>query len=57
LAHDPALLRLHFTGTVFVASVEDWVKALAAQYPVRFRVAPNGDVELESSGSADTNQP
>jgi transmembrane sensor len=44
---DPALLRLHFTGTVFVASVNDWVKALEAKYPVRATVSAEGDINLE----------
>jgi hypothetical protein len=48
------LLRLHFTGTVFVASVNDWVKALEAKYPVRATISAEGDINLEPpvSGAA-----
>jgi transmembrane sensor len=49
---DPKLLRLHFTGTVFVASIDDWVKALEAKYPLRARVSPTGDVAIESEVAA-----
>jgi transmembrane sensor len=52
---DPALSKLRFTGTVFVASVNDWVKALEAKYPVQSSVSPEGDITLQSptiSGTA-----
>jgi transmembrane sensor len=51
VVRDPALLNLRFTGTVFVASVNDWVRALEAKYPVRARVSSNGKVELVPTGS------
>jgi transmembrane sensor len=49
---DRALLRLHFTGTVFVGSVNDWVKALEAKYPVHASVSPEGKITLESVATA-----
>jgi transmembrane sensor len=45
---DPKLLRVHFTGTVFVASLNDWVKALEAKYPVKASVSRTGDIAIES---------
>jgi transmembrane sensor len=49
---DPTLTRLRFTGTVFVASVNDWIKALEVKYPVHANVSPEGDISLESSTSS-----
>jgi transmembrane sensor len=43
---DPAIAALHFTGTVFTASVSDWVKAIEQAYPVRADSAANGDIVL-----------
>jgi transmembrane sensor len=57
VVRDPALLRLRFTGTVFVASVNDWVKALEAKYPVHARVSPDGEIALESPVVASTTGP
>jgi transmembrane sensor len=45
---DPKLLRLHFTGTVFVSSLNDWVKALEAKYPLKTRVSRSGDIAIDS---------
>jgi len=44
---DPELAQLHFTGTVFTASIDDWLRAVAAAYPIRVRNSPNGNVILE----------
>ena len=44
---DPAVARLRFTGTVFVNSVSDWIKALEIQYPVRTNLGPDGRITLE----------
>jgi transmembrane sensor len=52
VARDPAIGRLRYTGTVFVASVKDWVKALEAQYPIHASFAPDGEIELESPAAA-----
>jgi transmembrane sensor len=57
VVRDPALLRLRFTGTVFVASVNDWVKALEAKYPVHARVSPDGEIVLESAVVVGTTRP
>jgi len=43
---DPAIAELRFTGTVFTASVADWVKAVEQAYPVRADNAANGDIVL-----------
>ncbi len=43
---DPAIAALHFTGTVFTASLTDWVKAIEQAYPVRADSAANGDIVL-----------
>lgn len=46
LIKEPAIAALHFTGTVFTASITDWVKAVEQAYPVRAQSTPNGDIEL-----------
>lgn len=43
---DPAIAELRFTGTVFTASVTDWVKAVEQAYPVQADRAANGDILL-----------
>ena len=43
---DPAIGELRYTGTVFTASVADWVKAVEQAYPVRADTTPNGDIVL-----------
>jgi transmembrane sensor len=48
---DPAIRRLRFTGTVFVASVNDWLKALEVKYPVHAKVSPEGEITLEVPAS------
>ena len=45
---DPKLLRLHFTGTVFVGSINDWVNALEAKYPLRASLSRDGDIAIDS---------
>jgi transmembrane sensor len=45
---DPKLLRLHFTGTVFVGSINDWVNALEAKYPLKASVSRDGDIAIDS---------
>jgi transmembrane sensor len=57
VVRDPALLRLRFTGTVFVASINDWVKALEAKYPLHARVSPDGEIALESPVVAGSTRP
>jgi transmembrane sensor len=43
---DPAIAELRFTGTVFTASLTDWVKAVEQAYPVRADTTANGDIVL-----------
>jgi transmembrane sensor len=43
---DPAIATLRFTGTVFTASITDWVKAIEQAYAVRADTTPNGDIVL-----------
>jgi transmembrane sensor len=43
---DPAIAELRFTGTVFTASLADWVKAVEQAYPVRADSTANGDIVL-----------
>jgi transmembrane sensor len=43
---DPAIAELRFTGTVFTASLGDWVKAIEQAYPVRADSTENGDIVL-----------
>jgi transmembrane sensor len=45
---DPKLLRLHFTGTVFVGSIDDWVNALEAKYPLKASLSSTGDIAIDS---------
>jgi transmembrane sensor len=45
---DPTLLRLHFTGTVFVGSINDWVNALEAKYPLKASLSRDGDIVIDS---------
>ena len=47
---DPALAALPYTGTVFVGSIDDWLKALQSKYPVRTDVSPGGVIELVAAG-------
>ncbi len=49
VVRDPALLKLRFTGTVFVASVNDWVTALEAKYPLHAVMSPGGNIALQYS--------
>ena len=46
LIKEPAIAALHFTGTVFTASISDWVKAVEQAYPVRADSTANGDIVL-----------
>ena len=46
IVQDPAIAALRFTGTVFTASVADWVKAIEQAYPVRAESTANGDIVL-----------
>jgi transmembrane sensor len=50
---DPELEHLEFSGTVFVASIGDWLGALQAIYPVRAREAADGVVQLLSARDRD----
>jgi len=43
---DPAIAELRFTGTVFTASLPDWLKAVEQAYPVRAERSANGDIVL-----------
>lgn len=43
---DPAIAELRFTGTVFTASLADWMKAVEQAYPIRADRAANGDIVL-----------
>jgi transmembrane sensor len=43
---DPAVAELRFTGTVFTASLPEWVKAVEQAYPVRADNSANGDIVL-----------
>jgi transmembrane sensor len=45
---DPKLLLLHFTGTVFVGSINDWVNALEAKYPLKASLSRDGDIAIDS---------
>lgn len=51
---DPAIRRLRYTGTVFIASVNDWIKALEVKYPVHATVSAHGEVTLETPASTIT---
>jgi len=44
---DEHLASMHFTGTVFASSVDDWLKAIQQAYPLHVRQTPDGDVILE----------
>jgi transmembrane sensor len=56
LIRDPEVERLRFTGTVFVASIRDWLKALEAEYPVTTRDLGDGTIALQGTPS-NTNSP
>jgi len=43
---DPAIAELRFTGTVFTASMDDWLKAVEQVYPVRAEQSADGDIVL-----------
>jgi transmembrane sensor len=53
VVRDPKLLELRFTGTVFVASVKDWIRAVEAKYPVHAVMSPGGDITLQSAAGGD----
>lgn len=46
---DAAIADLRYTGNVIPASIEDWVAAVTATYPVRAITLANGDIALESN--------
>ncbi len=46
IVKDPEIAELRFTGTVFTASLADWVKAVEQVYPVRADSSANGDIVL-----------
>jgi transmembrane sensor len=46
---DPALERMAFSGTVFLASVGDWLTALEAVYPVKAHESAAGVMQLSSA--------
>jgi transmembrane sensor len=46
IIQDPAIAELRFTGTVFTASLADWLKAIEQAYPVRAENTSNGDIVL-----------
>jgi transmembrane sensor len=43
---DPSLEHMEFSGTVFVASIGDWVSALEAVYPVKAHESAAGVMQL-----------
>jgi transmembrane sensor len=43
---DPQVADLQFTGTVFVASLTDWLAGIEQAYPVTAWHAKNGEVAL-----------
>ena len=43
---DPELERLEFSGTVFVASIRDWLSAFETTYPVRASESSTGVVQI-----------
>jgi transmembrane sensor len=49
---DPALNRLTFTGTVFAASIDNWVSALPGALPVTVQRTIDGRVLLHANGAA-----
>jgi len=53
VVRDPALLKLRFTGTVFVASVKDWIRAVEAKYPIHAVMSPGGEIALQYSAMND----
>jgi transmembrane sensor len=46
IIQDPAIAELRFTGTVFTASLADWLKAIEQAYPVRAENTSDGDIVL-----------
>jgi transmembrane sensor len=45
---DPSLEHMEFSGTVFVASIGDWLTALEAVYPVKVHESAAGVMQLSS---------
>jgi ferric-dicitrate binding protein FerR (iron transport regulator) len=45
---DPELEDVAFSGTVFVASIADWLSALEAVYPVKAHESAAGVMQLSS---------
>lgn len=48
---DPQVGEIAYTGTVFTRSLEDWLTALSATYPVQVSSGVRGDIELRSASS------
>jgi transmembrane sensor len=48
---DREVEQLRFTGTVFLASIPDWLKALEAKYPVASHEVDDGIIALQASPS------
>jgi transmembrane sensor len=45
--HDQRVASLRFTGTVFTASIDDWLQAIQSAYPLRVVEGANGEIVLE----------
>ena len=45
---DPQVAELRFSGTVFTASVDDWLQAVQQAYPVRVEAGQGGEVVLSA---------
>jgi len=46
---DPELQQLRFTGTVFVASIRDWLRAVEEQYPLTTSESGEGVIALRAT--------
>jgi transmembrane sensor len=53
ILNDPVIANEKFTGTVFISSIDDWLKGIQDTYPVRAEEAPNGDIILQPKSPAE----
>jgi len=49
---DPELAKLTFTGTVFISSIADWLRAVQTTFPIRAVIAKDGHVVLLNVSTA-----
>lgn len=50
---DPKIAQMTYTGTVFIRSIDEWLRAMPSEFPIRV-VHDSSDIVIVGSGSAET---